>query len=135
MIDLNEIIGTKYVVGGRTIQEGLDCYGLVKFVYKENLGIGLPDWVSENDSVLAISRVIKNSRDDSLESGDALQIEEPEENCIVLTSKKTEAHHIGVFMHRGVLHASKEYGTAWHDWAAFKRLFMGSKIRFYRWQA
>lgn len=37
------LIGVPYLDGGRTTQDGMDCYGLFLYVMRE-LGVDLPDW-------------------------------------------------------------------------------------------
>jgi len=37
-----ELVGTPYKDGGRTLQEGFDCYGVVRWVLNESLDLGLP---------------------------------------------------------------------------------------------
>lgn len=48
LIDFNKYVGTPYKHNGRTIQEGLDCLGLIGCIYEE-LGMPLPPNDSYNN--------------------------------------------------------------------------------------
>lgn len=43
MLDVEKYVGTPYRHNGRSIEEGLDCWGLVWCIYQE-LGIVIPAW-------------------------------------------------------------------------------------------
>ena len=40
---MQSLIGIPYKDGGASPEEGFDCYGLVRFVVREGLGISLPE--------------------------------------------------------------------------------------------
>ena len=52
---LNRYIGKPYKYGGRDVT-GLDCYGLVKLIYKEQYNQNLPDWTTD-DPIKAIAQL------------------------------------------------------------------------------
>lgn len=46
MIKVSDLIGTKFVYGGRQPGVALDCYGLLMELYRRAFGIELPDYTS-----------------------------------------------------------------------------------------
>lgn len=53
-MNLVEYLGIPHVKGGRDIQSGLDCWGLVVYFYKNEFGINLPtyDYINtKNNSI------------------------------------------------------------------------------------
>jgi len=42
-------VGIPFVAHGRTA-EGLDCWGLVKIIYRDELGVELPDYLDDYDN-------------------------------------------------------------------------------------
>lgn len=92
MIDCTELLGIPFVDKGRDRNTGLDCYGLVKEVYK--LG-GLN--IAEYDDILS----------DTLTCGECLtnkhwqRIEQPKEPCLVcirLGAPRGVVNHVGVYI-------------------------------------
>lgn len=63
MIWWGRYVGVPFVDMGRAI-EGLDCWGLIKIIYAEQLGIDLPDYgeISAND-LLRVARAMKNGQE------------------------------------------------------------------------
>ena len=49
MIDVSEYIGTPYKSRGRSLEEGVDCFGLVKIYYENELGLDMGDYWYEHD--------------------------------------------------------------------------------------
>ncbi len=57
-------IGVPFVDGGRTIADGLDCWGLFRLVYAERLGVDLPTYgeISAKD-LMAVARAMRSGAD------------------------------------------------------------------------
>lgn len=87
-------IGIPYKAGGRERKEGLDCWGLVRLVYRECLGLDLPVHPGVvKDGHLVVPREISEQ---CLDNWD--QIEKPFELCGVGMSQKAHyIHHAGVW--------------------------------------
>jgi cell wall-associated NlpC family hydrolase len=49
MINVSDYIGTPYKSRGRSLDEGVDCYGLVKIYYERELDVQLSDYWYEHD--------------------------------------------------------------------------------------
>lgn len=87
-----DLIGKPYSPGGRG-EDGYDCYGLVKEVYRR-LGIALPEYVYDSpDNYSLIHRLINGDKD----LFDL--IEKPEPFCVVLFAiHPPYISHIGVVL-------------------------------------
>jgi probable lipoprotein NlpC len=48
LLNIEKYVGVPYKMNGRSPEEGLDCWGLVKCVYKD-LGIWLPSWDARHE--------------------------------------------------------------------------------------
>jgi len=53
-IDIRDLIGKEFVKGGRTVADGLDCWGLTMEVYRR-YGITIPDFVVDAFGFQAIN--------------------------------------------------------------------------------
>ena len=90
MGDYRDLLGVRYVRHGRSVDEGLDCHGLVIEVLARN-GIRFPD-VGERASFTVT--------------------EKPEENCVVSLSFAGKYSHIGVCIGDGLMiHATERDGV------------------------
>jgi cell wall-associated NlpC family hydrolase len=104
---IRDLVGVKYKPHGRTIEEGLDCYGLALLVL-ERSGIHLPD-VFDYDA----DKKDKSDVKEILERGIPHEkLERPEKNCLVELTVCGMPSHIGVYLGEGeFIHATK-YGVA-----------------------
>jgi cell wall-associated NlpC family hydrolase len=123
---MNDYIGIPYKPAGRT-HEALDCYGLCKIVYDEQLDIDLPDWGDEVLQMRARAKTI----DDIIHSGEWTPSEEPTEGCFVVCYQARAAHHIGLYFSGGVLHTHNKTGTIFEPLSRFARKF--GRIEFGEW--
>jgi hypothetical protein len=106
---VNGYIGIPYLVNGRD-RSGLDCWGLVVLVFREQRGIVLPDWQMDVElapSLRHIVRMIAAKRVDSARARRAERIEAPEPWAIVISERKSSAYHAGLCVDANyILHAS-----------------------------
>lgn len=88
---VNGYIGLHYEIGGRD-KHGIDCYGLVCLIYKEVLGIDLPDWVTDEFV------------DWDGEYGQWADIKDPVDFCLVRSTLGVNMpDHFGVYVAGGVI--------------------------------
>lgn len=119
-VDYSDLIGVPFVSGGRSKEEGLDCYGLVLEVYKRN-GIALPEYYTESYDSKIVSSIMLNSRDTS---GFWQRLEVPEHLAIMGICFNCQAiNHVGVYIGDGkFIHTRQRIGVnidrvespAWH---------------------
>lgn len=85
------MLGTPYKYGGKTPEEGLDCSGFVKYVYRETAAFSLPHDASE------MSKLGDPVTKSSLEPGD----------LVFFNTRKRPNSHVGIYAGNGeFIHAS-----------------------------
>lgn len=104
-ISISDLIGCKFTVHGRSIEEGFDCYGLAIEILKR-AGIELPDvFYCDLENNLKTEKEIR-------ELIKVERIEKPQELCIIVMKVKGEPTHIGIYLSKGnIIHATTNYGV------------------------
>lgn len=127
MIDVSDYIGLPFESGGRG-PAGWDCYGLLRLVYAERLGIELPTHcgyadVMTPDSAAAIQRGL----------ADWAPVDAPEPWDAVLFNVDGVANHIGLVIQPGLmLHTAPGKDAAIES---YQRPYWAARIEgFYTWQ-
>lgn len=109
-MNIEPYIGLRFLDGGRD-SSGVDCWGLVKLVYREQLRIELPDFdIRSNDSQAIADQV-------SLQLPRWDKLERPEPGAVVAIRLDQARHprivtHVGLCVDGGYfLHALERTGT------------------------
>jgi cell wall-associated NlpC family hydrolase len=101
-----DLVGVKYAPHGRTVEEGLDCYGVALLVLGRE-GIYLPDVFyagTEREANRDIMRMLEQGIPHE-------KLDKPEKNCIIELTVCGMPCHIGVYLGDGeFIHATK-YGV------------------------
>jgi len=84
-------IGIPWVACGRSF-EGFDCWGLVRQVYLDELSIKLPEYPIDPKKLVSVSKAM------IIGLSDWVEIEKPEDNCLVVMSKTSSPSHVGVYI-------------------------------------
>ena len=116
---LNRYIGRPYKYGGRDL-DGLDCYGLVKLIYKEQYNLSLPDWLIDEVDLRGRSGQIS----DIVCSGQFTEMDKPDDGDIAVCFRTKLAHHIGIFYGGGVIHCSENLGVKYQPRSDFEAGFV-----------
>ena len=132
MKDINDYIGVPYVLNGRK-PDGFDCYGLVLLYFRDVHGIDLPDWTSNDGSLIAAVRVLTETVGREAAEGNGHEVDTWEKANIVTVGKGHLLSHIGVVVQGGVLHCHREMGTVYQPVSDFLRTNPG-KVRWWLWQ-
>lgn len=107
----NKYIGIPYTAGGRD-ENGIDCWGLVRLVYKNEFNIQLPgfeDQYLESDSERT-QELIAQYR----EGWEAVEV--PTEGCVILLRVMGHVSHIGIMINNHqFLHAQRGSGSSIQD--------------------
>jgi cell wall-associated NlpC family hydrolase len=102
-----DLVGVKYKPHGRTIEEGLDCYG-VALIVLEREGIHLPDVFyadTDRETNKEIMRILEQGIPHE-------KLERPERNCIIELTVCGMPSHIGVYLGNGEFIHATECGVA-----------------------
>ena len=112
-------IGLPYLTGGRN-KKGLDCWGLMRLIYKEEKGIELPEYpgISAEEAIIKGKVIARDT------ANDWIPIEKPEDGCGVAMSQKHVYHHVGVW-------ADADGGKVVHCWEGTKFVVADTRRNLY----
>ena len=124
---VNDYVGVPYVENGRD-RAGWDCWGVVLAVYRDRLGVELPDWqwhppFGPMQRARAFAHAVS-------EEVPAVAIPDPQPWAIGLIGG-ARPHHVAVVVGQGVLHAQRFCGTVWEPLARFVASYPGAQ--WFRW--
>lgn len=129
---INDYVGVPYVENGRDRADGWDCWGLVLVVYRERLGLELPDWkwrppYGPVEKLRAFAGAVDLAGDYTTE------LAAPEAFALALVrGGQARAHHVGVVIAGGVLHAQRYGGTVWEPINRFAH--NSPRVTWHRWR-
>jgi NlpC/P60 family len=129
---INDYVGVPFVENGRT-RDGWDCWGLVVAIYRDRLGLELPDYqwrppFGPFEKLAAFQR-----GKDSVDAGELAQaLEAPEAWAIGLVRADRRPFHVGLSIGGGVLHAQRYAGTVYEPLARFQSVYQG--VKWFRWR-
>jgi hypothetical protein len=104
---VRDLVGVKYKPHGRTIQEGLDCYG-VALIALEREGLYLPDAFYPETGQETSFKIMQ-----ILEQGIPHEkLDKPEKNCIIEFFLCGIPAHIGVYLGDGEFIHSTKHGVS-----------------------
>lgn len=117
--DINSIVGLPWKEGGRTPEEGFDCWGFFRWFYTDKLNIDIEeDYHFKPGDTKNIVRAFLGATN---KTGGWLNIEEPLQYCAVALSMNKKIHHVGVWVNGGCLHATENLGVVYNTSKQLKR--------------
>lgn len=106
-------IGVKWVWRGRDLQRGLDCHGLLLQIYRHDLGVDIPDYLSEQTAQSEPARTKQSAR--LIKTGIAgwAEVSRPALGVGILFRTANLPVHVGVCVGGGdFLHSCETIGHA-----------------------
>jgi len=91
---LDGLIGKPYQPGGQGPDE-FDCWGLVRFIYEHAFGVHLQDFSHIYARDL---KACSLQFEAAAASNNWVQIDQPEQGCVVAMSRSKVLHHVGVWL-------------------------------------
>lgn len=116
---INKLVGIPWKDGGRTLQEGFDCWGFFKWFYSTELGIAF-----DFDFLYSAKNIHKTTRKINTVLRDVkgwLRLAVPVQYCGVAMSKNKKIHHVGIWIDGGCLHCVEGQGVVFNTLAQLKR--------------
>lgn len=125
----NKYVGTKFKDKGRS-PDGVDCWGLVCLIYKNEFGIDLPHYTecyeSTNDKEI-LSELIANESDSKW-----VAVKNPKEGDVLVLKIDGMPFHVGIFIHDGAfIHCERGANTSIAKLNGFR--WRGKIKGIYRW--
>lgn len=98
-------LGIPWKVGGRNPDQGLDCWGLLRYVYKLQFGIELPEHAAPATSLAPSDHVTE----DELNAHTWVELVSPAVGDVVALGKQQGFCHVGIYVETpapSLLHSS-----------------------------
>ena len=126
---VNSYIGLPWVSGGRVFPE-FDCWGLVRDVYRKQLDVELNNYPYNTGELLFVAKeMIADLREDWVE------LEKPEDLCLVTMATKRAPHHVGIFLSLDgglVLHSGEHQSACCQTVSQLKSTQGFNSIRYFK---
>ena len=125
----NKYIGKPWVSGGRG-PHVFDCFGLVKYVLREDFGIEIDEeYLIHGKDIIGRTKAFELAS----KSGKWVHEKVPFDGCAVALSQGTKIHHAGIWVEGGCLHAVDGACVIHSDLLSLK-INQYNRIEFYSWQ-
>ena len=111
MVDVHDLLGVKFVNGGRDVGMGLDCWGLTMEIYRRH-GVELPDFTVDAFAC----QIINQMAWEEIQSRKWEQVEEPKNGgvplVVLMRIHPRYANHVGVYIGKGrIMHTRQDTGA------------------------
>ena len=105
--NLSYLIGTRFVDGGRRVEDGFDCWGLVKHVFSAHFSTELPDYKISCHNYSEIGAKIED------EKGFWKRVDTPSApSLVVMRFNSPFCNHVGVYIGNGdFIHTALKMGV------------------------
>jgi cell wall-associated NlpC family hydrolase len=94
MIEFEKYLGLRWKTGGRELSTGLDCWGLLRHVYRTQFGILLPEYAAQLGQLASPDHVEQGE----LQSYAWFETESPTEGDVVALGRSSGMSHVGIYL-------------------------------------
>lgn len=115
---LDRYIGLPWKIGGRELYGGIDCWGLVRLVMRDEAGIDVPSWVDDPDAHGETCRSRSRAFDRHLDQFFRVPAGEEQLFDIVTFFIGPALWHVGILVElpHTMLHIEGQEGSQCEDW-------------------
>lgn len=122
-MNYRDLIGCKYKLNGRSIEEGFDCYGILIEVYARN-GIEIYDPYKEYENMTKEEGF--NYFEFAVKNGYFQKLDKIDDLCIIEIAYNNIPMHVGVHIGEGLMiHSSEKKGVVIEPVRRFNPLIKG----------
>ena len=116
---IRDYIGIPFRYRGRNVSGGLDCWGLIRVVYKEQFGVDLPSFLNrqyDRDNIIGAKRALSDGAQDLFDEPPAGPVIG---DCVLLHIRGLPLH-CGLYIGRDagqewVLHTTESRGSSFRQ--------------------
>ena len=115
--------------------DSVNCYSLIRRVFKEVRNIDLPDWTLDDSDIRTVIKTLKHHIREEIKNRHAIPVLNGDRRDwdLVIVERNGGAHHMGLYIGGGVLHADEGYGSRWEPTYQFEYTYKGSRLSWWRW--
>lgn len=89
-----DVLGFPYAIGANG-PDAFDCWGLVRFAYREHFGVSLPEYATHRETK---TKTVASKIQEVEALGEWQSVDEPQAGDLVALSRGKVFHHVGLWV-------------------------------------